>query len=176
MNHGGKHLRHDKKRNILCPAFPRDILLHARQLTERNIIAEVAAGDHDHIGCGDDLIEMRKAGAVFDLREDPDVFASVFRKLPAHFSDIIGAPNKWLHHRRDLHLFRKREIHAVGFGERGKVDVAADDLHAFARGERSAPHDEQVFSLHRKLELSVIEQNRVAVFEMICDLPGKRNR
>ena len=60
-HHRLQHLRGRDHRHAELDALPHDRLLQVRHVLERAVDAEVAAGDHDRVGHGEDLGEVRRA-------------------------------------------------------------------------------------------------------------------
>ena len=132
IDHAGEHLCHDKEGNLRRTAFCGDVFLHAGQLWKRDIIAEISAGNDDHVRALNNLIDPGKTFPVFNFGKDADLFCIVFLQRSTHRFNILCRPHKWLHHRTDAVRYRKRKIKPVGFRQGGHRHGFVFDLDAFA--------------------------------------------
>ena len=61
---------------------------------KRKWIMKNAASDHDALALFTDFVDVVDAGAVFNLRDDRDVFAAVFGKERLEVDQILPRGNK----------------------------------------------------------------------------------
>jgi hypothetical protein len=100
---GGHRFQHlggcDDRLGALVGA-PHEILLHYRNLLNRNFHAEVAARDHDAVGSFQDLVEVVQRACSFDFGDDERLTANVLRCLP-YGTDVCSALDEGLTDRID---------------------------------------------------------------------------
>ena len=141
--------------------------LHGRHLLERELDAEVAAGDHDPVERVHDVREELHRLRLLDLGDERDPGpAGVGHDLPRELG-VVGAADEG--HRDDVRAGGQRpaQVGLVLLGQRGRADVDARQVDALVVGDLPADHDPQVHpaAAHAgdvELDVAVVDQDAVA--------------
>ena len=118
-----------------------EVFLDGGQLRERHLDAEVAAGDHDALADGADLVDVIHAGLVLDLRDHVNVSAAVCLEEGLEIDDVLLAGDEG--GRDEVHAVADAEeqILAVLLAHIGLAHDLAGEGHALAVGEDAAGDD-----------------------------------
>ena len=176
LDHALHHLRGDDHRLGLLDAFLDDLLLDDRHLAERDLHAQVAAGDHDAFGEVDDLVEVLQRLRLFDLGDDPWlVAAAVFFDEIVQVEHIFRFADKREGDPVDLLLQDETGIFQVFLRQTGQGDGCMRQVDTLVGGEGAAvdhagDHRIRTVGLgHLQLDLAVVDEHSIALFH----IPGK---
>ena len=98
-----------------------DVLLQSGHFLQRDFNAHVAAGDHDAVGCAQNLFEVLNAFHVLNLGDDPDGMTVFFREDAADRQDIIGRTRKGGGDKIKV-VLNAEEVSALSFSEINGMD------------------------------------------------------
>ena len=115
-----------------------DVLLDLRQLLERNLNAQVAAGDHDAVRLVEDLLNVVYAFHVLDLADDLDVFLAVRLEDGLDVADVLCAAGEGSGDEVDVLRQTELDVLAVLVGDKLHVELDARNIDGLAVGERAA--------------------------------------
>jgi hypothetical protein len=137
--------------------------------------AEVAAGDHDGIGCRDDSEDVFDGELVLDLGDDFYIPSIVLIEEIAEGDDILGVADKGEGDPIDSCLESDEEIGGIFFGNGGKID--ADpwevDVAAIAQsagGENATVKRGSVFFDNLEVNDAVIDEKFLAWGEVANEI------
>ena len=147
------------------------MLLDARQTFKRNFHAHIAAGDHDAVGGGEDLVKLLHALGVFDLGDDADALAAVGVEERAHIDDVLRAARKGGRDIVYILLNAEEKVALVALGKERHIEPRAGDVHALLALHPAAVHngaaDLGVGRLfHAERKLTVVHEQRVAALHV----------
>ena len=147
------------------------MLLNARQTLKRNFHAHVAAGDHDAVGGGEDLVEFLHALGVFDLGDDADALAAVGVEERTHINDVLRPAGKRGGDVIDVLLNAEEKIALVALGEERHIEPCAGDVHALLAFHRAAVHNGAADLgvgrlLHVEGKLAVVHEQHIAALHV----------
>ena len=114
------------------------MLLDGRQLGKGNFHSQVAAGNHDAFAGIADVINVVHAGLVFDLGNDVDVSAAVFRQEAFQVQQILFARHKGCRDKIHLVPDSEEQVRLVLFAEVDLPHHFPGEAHALAVGEDAA--------------------------------------
>lgn len=106
-----------------------DLLLSDEDLFRRDLDAHVAAGHHDAVRLGDDLLHVVDALLVLQLGDDQDVLASLSQHLP-DLADAGGVADEGGEDHVDALLHAELQVGLVLLGDGREVGVGAGQVAA----------------------------------------------
>ena len=115
-----------------------DLLLHDRDLLDRQLDAEVAARDHHAVRGAHDLLGARDRLRLLDLRHQRQP------RVLAQLDDLLGAADEAQRDDVDADPLARAHVLEVLVGHRGQRRGLARDVQALARGDRAADLDDRV--------------------------------
>ena len=140
LGHRLEHLRGGDDRLALHAREPHQALLDEGDLLDRHLDAEVAAGDHEAVGGGEDLVDVLERARALDLGDDERLVAEVARR-GAHRLDVRRALDERLAHRVDARLEREGQALAVARREGADAQLDVGQVEPLARAQLAADPD-----------------------------------
>ena len=137
-DHRLEHLGRDDRRHAEVERAPDELLLDDRHLLERQLNAEVAAGDHHRVGGPRDVVEVVDGGPRLDLGDDRQRGRAGER---AQLADVVGASDEGLRQVVGAERRGARGATTVLLGQRRTREAVGRDAHAGVRADRAAAHD-----------------------------------
>src|SRR5262249_48010747 len=123
-HHRLEHLRGDDDRHLGRVRLPDDLLLDVRHVLERDVDAQVAAGDHHRVDGAEDGRKVVEHLVAFELGDEGNVGALRVEEA-AHFADVGGGAHE--RHGDEVHALLDPEPEVldvlVGQAGRGQIDV-----------------------------------------------------
>ena len=116
------------------------VLLHDRHGLERQLHAEVAAGDHDRVERLDDLLELLDGLRLLDLRDDRTRRPTSVHDL-VHALDVVGVAHERQRDEVDAELEAPAQVGLVLLGQRGHVHRDAGQVDALVVRDRAGDDD-----------------------------------
>ncbi len=134
-------------------------------------IAEVAAGDHDGVGGGDDVVDDGDGVLVLDLGDGAG-FAAVLVEHAAKFEDVGGFAAEAEGDEIDADFDAECDVGEVLLGERGEIDFDAGQIDVAAGAEGAGGEDfaaDLVVVLDEDLEVNdaVVDEHGVADVDVV---------
>ena len=147
------------------------MLLDAGETLKRDLHAHVAAGDHDTVGSGEDLVKLFNALGVLNLCDDADALAAMGVEERAHINDVLRAARERGGNIVNVLLDAEEKIALVALGEKRHVEPRAGDVHALLTFHHAAVHNGAADLgvgrlLHAEGELAVIHQEHIAALHV----------
>ena len=137
MDHRLEHLRRGDDGLAELRGAPDRVLLHERHGRDTGLDAVVAAGDHDAVRRGDDLVEVFVGLDLLDLGDRPAAPAEV-RRACAQLLDVGRRAHEGQRDEVGAELGGDAEIGDVLVGDRRKLGPRVGDVDPLARRELSA--------------------------------------
>ena len=154
VDHRLEHLGGGDRRAGQAPGRAQQLLLHDRHGLDRQLDAEIAAGDHHAVGRADDVLGAIDGLGLLDLGDQRQA------RVAAHLLDVLGGAHEGQGDHVDADRFPEVEhLEVVG---RHRVETARGpgDVEALTRGHRAADLDQRVdlvaaHRLHAQADLAV---------------------
>ena len=140
-----------------------DVLLNLRQLLERNLYAEVAAGNHYAVDFVQNLLNIVDAFHILDLADDLDIFLAVFAEDFLDVADILRAAGERCCDEVNALCQTEFDVCAILLGNEGHVQLDARHVDRLAVGKGTAV--ERLADNIRALDRSYLECNQTVVDE-----------
>src|SRR5262249_38943264 len=165
-NHRFEHLRRSNNGFPCKIRFCDKLLLRVGDLFDRDFNTEIAARDHDAIGCGENFVEMSNSVRSLDLRNNEWLRAKFCRRAP-HSLDIHAAFDEGLTYRVDALFERELQTGAIMLRKGADPKINAWEIQPFARPQLAANNNGalHVVACHpfdHELHETVVEKNLVA--------------
>ena len=162
-DHRFQHLRGDDDRLAGAAAQARHVLLHAGDLFQRHLDAEIAARDHQRIGEIEDIVEPRHRLRFLDLGHHRGAPARDLLRL----GDVLRTLNERQRHPIDARFERGFKVGEVFWRERRERNDGVGQADALAvrhfAADLDARHDALRADLGRhQAQLAVVDEQRVA--------------
>ena len=138
------------------------MLLDGGQLGKRHLHAEVAAGHHDALAGGADLVDVVHAGLVLDLGDDVDVPAAVVLQEGLEVDQVLLAGDEGGGHEVHAVADAEEQVGPVLLGHVGLTHDLAGEAHALAVGEHAARE-------HGAADLGVLDGADLEDHEAVVD-------
>ena len=169
--HAVEHLRGGDDGLTGLAAGTDEVLLDAGETFKRDLHAHIAAGDHDAVGSGEDLVKLFDALGVLDLRNDADALTAVGVEERAHINDVLRAARERSRDVIDVLLDAEKKVALVALGEERHVEPRTGDVHALLALHHAAVHNGAADLgvgrlLHAEGELAVIHQEHIAALHV----------
>ena len=129
LAHGFEHLRSSDDWLGCDVSLLDHPLLGDEDLLRRDLHAEIATGDHDTVGGGEDLVVVVEALLVLDLGNDLDVGAAWSKQVTDVLNIVLLAHKRSGNHINALLEAEIGEVRLVLFGEGGKVNDRSWQVH-----------------------------------------------
>ena len=151
-----------------------ELFLSCRDLLERDLDAEVSAGDHHAAADLADLKYVVDAGLVFNLRYDIDALAAVFIYETAHVLDVLTVRNERGGDVIDLVFDAEKQVALILFRQEHLMQHLAGERHGLSVGDRPAFGDDAFYIVTRdllygKLDETVVHEHGVARRELVAE-------
>ncbi|GAA2880097.1 hypothetical protein GCM10020220_082540 [Nonomuraea rubra] len=140
VHHRVEHLGGDDDRAGLLAAELDDPPLHDRDLLQRQLDAEVAAGDHDAVERLDDVGEAVDGLRLLDLGEQREADGLLLHDV-AHHVGVGRAADEGQGDHVEAGAQRPAQVGLVLVGERRGADVDARQVEALVVGDHAADDD-----------------------------------
>ena len=166
FDHGVQHLgRHDHRLGVLAGDL-NGALLHQRDVLQRDLNAQVTAGDHDRVEGQDDRLERVDGLWLLQLGDDRHAAADLVHDLVNEL-DVRRGAHEGQRDEVHAHLQGEAEVLAVLLAERRHRDVHPWQGHALVIGDRAAlddlaDHVVILDSLADQRDLAVVDKQAVA--------------
>ena len=143
------------------------LLLEDGHLLSGDLHAQVAAGNHDAVGCLDDLLQVVHALAVLNLGDDADVVAAVLVQAGADVLHVAGLPDEGSGDEVEVVLSGELQVLLVLLSEGGQQDVDIGDVDGLIVGQGAAVlHDADdllaLDLLDQQVDQAVVHQDMIA--------------
>jgi hypothetical protein len=139
-DHGFEHLGGDDDGLGPLPGEFDGALLHFGDLLEGHLHAEVAAGDHDEVERGDDLVQVLDGLGLLDLGDDGQVHVFFVHDL-VDAADVVGGAHEGEGDHVDADAEGPAEVVFVFLAEGGDADGDAGETDALVIGDAAADLD-----------------------------------
>jgi hypothetical protein len=143
VDHRVEHLgRHDHRFGVALRQFDR-ALLDDGDLFQWHFDAEVSAGDHDAVECGDDVVDVLHGLGFFDFGDDGEPAAFLVHDA-VDVLDVVAGADEGEGDDVGAGAQGPAEVVLVLFGEGGDGDGDAGEVEAFVVGDDAALDDRGV--------------------------------
>ena len=171
LDHGFEHLGGDDDGQEGASGGFDDAPLEDGNLGRPGFDAEVAAGDHDAIGDGDDLLQFVDGGEGFDLGDEGD-FAAGGMHGGGGFGQIAGAADEREGEEVEAVADGEADVLAILSGHGGQAHAGAGRVESGASGEQAAAahggaNAIAVNLLDEQVEFAVAQVDAAADFDLI---------
>ena len=139
LDHRLHHLGRHDHRFVVAAGVLDDLLLDGDQLGVADFHAQVATGDHDGVGCEDQLVEGLVVGhrfGAFDLGHQPGAAASFVTQLACVFH-VAGVTREGHGQVVQVHFRRQLDVSLVFFGQGRCGQAATFAVDAFVVRQRA---------------------------------------
>lgn len=175
LDHAFEHVGGDDDGFAEADAVFDDATLDDGQFFVGDFNAEVAAGDHDGVGGGDEFEEVLDGGLVFDFGDDAGVGSAAVAEQLAQFGNVVGFAHEGEGDEVNAELDAELDIAAVLVGDGGQGDVDAGEVDVaaaakFALGEDFAFDAAVKFFEDSQFDHAVVEQDGVAVVDVVDEV------
>ncbi len=166
MHHGIQHLGGCNTYFALLLRHADHLLLQSRNLLQRNLHTEVAAGYHDAVGLVQNLLQVIHALYALDLRNDLDL-ALVLCQDFADLADVIRRPGKGCRNVIKAQNASEFDVAPILFADKRHGQIRTGHIDALVVGYRAAVDDRAedlgpLDLVYPQLNQAVIDQNAAA--------------
>ena len=152
-----------------------DALLDAGQLSEVDLDAQVAAGDHDGVGSGQDAVDVIDALAVLDLGDDADLGVVLVQQV-ADVVDVLCGAHEGSSDEVEALLDTEDDVIPVALAQVGHGQVDAGDIDALlgldlAAVEHFADDVGVRDALDGQLDEAVVQHDGAALVDVLGQVP-----
>ena len=137
-DHRVEHLGGGDRGAGQAPGDTQQLLLDDRDVLDRQLDTQVAAGHHDRVSGADDLLGVVDSLRLLDLGHQGQP------RVAPDGLDILGAAHEGQRHDVDADRLAEAEHVQVLLGHRHQAARVAGDVQALARGDRAADLDDGV--------------------------------
>ncbi len=147
------------------------VLLDQRHAGQIHLDAQVAAGDHQAVRLGDDLVDLIDRLRLLDLGDDADVTLPALQPL-AKLPNVGRASNERQRQVIEVVLDRPVDARPVTVGDARQPELRVRQVHALARlddapGSAAEPDAVRLLAGADEAEQPVLDEDAVAHFDVV---------
>ena len=174
-DHGVQHLGGGDD-VLACPDGGLDHpLLEDGHLVGGDLHAQIAPGNHDAVGGGDDAVQIVHALPVLDFGDDADGLSAALVEESADLRHVGGPADEGGGDEVKVVLHGEAQVVPVPVGEGGQGDGHAGDVDALVVGEDAASDDGAVDVVaahlrHLQLHKAVVDEHPAARLQLVAEV------
>ena len=147
------------------------MLLDAGETFKRDLHAHVAAGNHDAVRSGEDLVKLLNALGVLNLCDDADALTAVGVEERAHINDVLRAARERGGNIVNVLLDAEEKIALVALGEKRHIEPRTGDVHTLLALHHAAVYNGAANLgvgrlFHAEGEIAVVHEKRIAALHV----------